>query len=362
MYLFYHLPSMKDTSVIIVIPNHCSSLKYVKSGRFELSGRTERKEGVGHYHSKNDTYSSGRLLVQCHRERLVWNQFKPLFNQNNYIDHHDRNNHHSISAASKILIDNFYSFVFEECYDTNNNNMNNDQVVIDIASIQQKQIESTTCTTNDFWITSFIIKEKLYFFASITIFILPPYPTPSSSLHPEYLFTSALVRFENFHIRLQSLNAYISTLGGGYFLCRYLSVAVQLAQSQREVAIAMGDLSLADKCLLNVAYSFIYVGQIKYSLQLIRTVKLNAKRRKDKLVISMCRSARFFAKQVASAGKHEDDMKLSHKLTDETTTSNLLHTHGSSANVACSQPNISNATFDDYQRVRVVHDRKILHV
>jgi len=46
-----------------------------------------------------------------------------------------------------------------------------------------------------------------------------------SFLQLDYIFNSRLIKFENNVIRLISLNAFISTLGGGYFVCKRLDVA-----------------------------------------------------------------------------------------------------------------------------------------
>ena len=59
---------------------------------------------------------------------------------------------------------------------------------------------------------------------------------------------------------LTTLSAYISTLGGGYFLTRQLSVARGLARAQEQVAIDMGDVIQAAQCRLNLAYNLVQMG------------------------------------------------------------------------------------------------------
>ena len=175
----------------------------------------------------------------------------------------------------------------------------------------------------------------------LQIVYYPPYPSlsRSSCLYPERKWTNSLVQLENIQIRLQTLNAYIATLGGGYFLCHYLSTAVQLARSQRRVALALGDWSLALKCTLNEAYNFIYAGHVTLALGLIRQVKAKAKTlvNGDKdLILGMCKSAKWVAKKVRLVG-NEIKVQSGNKLSFE--------------NEHNFQP------FDDFHRVRVVRDR-----
>ena len=99
-------------------------------------------------------------------------------------------------------------------------------------------------------------------------------------------------------IRLQSLNAFFSTLGGGYFLCRYLTTAVQLARWQRTIALSLGDRDLAARCTVNEAYNYIHAGKLRHAFQLIKKVKVDAIERGDMLTVSMCKSARYIAKRV----------------------------------------------------------------
>jgi hypothetical protein len=121
-----------------------------------------------------------------------------------------------------------------------------------------------------------------------------------------------------------SLNAWISTLGGGYFLCRHLETAVFMAQKQRAVALWMGDQSTADKCTLNEAFNYIHAGGFRIAMAMIRSVTLSSEARGDTLVLKMCYSAKLFLKRVRRAAKFEGDR-------DEKN--------------------------DDYQRIRIVQDR-----
>jgi hypothetical protein len=194
------------------------------------------------------------------------------------------------------------------------------------------------------------------------LILLPVYPIPSSSsssssssypycnLYPEQLFTSALVRQENLYIKLQTLNAFIATMGGGYFLCRYLNTAVKLARYQRRIALALDDVQLAMKCTINEAYNYIHAGEIGLAKRLIRRTWKQAKERafQEKInvwnrdssssmdvVLGMCRSALWFAKAVERAGLREEELDM----TSSTTSSSEVH---------------RQATRDDFLRIRIV--------
>jgi hypothetical protein len=130
-----------------------------------------------------------------------------------------------------------------------------------------------------------------------------------------------------------TLNAWISTLGGGYFLCRHLETAVYMARKQRTLAVWMGDASTADKCTLNEAFNFIHTGSFSIAMTMIKAVELSSEARGDTLVINMCSSAKLFLKRVRRAAKFEGE---------------------------------SDETKDDYQRIRIVKDRskqrQVLHL
>ncbi|KAI2508296.1 hypothetical protein MHU86_6101 [Fragilaria crotonensis] len=78
---------------------------------------------------------------------------------------------------------------------------------------------------------------------SIDIWITPPQLT-----RIQYTFSGLLIHYEHLWLTLQSLSAWIATLGGGYFLCRHLATAVRMARQQRALALCMCDYDTADRC------------------------------------------------------------------------------------------------------------------
>ena len=153
---------------------------------------------------------------------------------------------------------------------------------------------------------------------SNVLIVVPPMLTTLQSF-----FCSLLIHYEHIWLQMVTLNAWIATLGGGYFLCRHLETAVCLAQQQRTVALWMGDQSTADKCTLNEAFNYIHAGGFRIALAKIKAVKASSKARNDALTLNMCYSAQLFLKRVRKAAMFESNSE----------------------------------TNDDYQRIRIVQDR-----
>lgn len=67
----------------------------------------------------------------------------------------------------------------------------------------------------------------------------------------------------NMQIALKTLNAYVSTLGGGYFLCRKIDEAEHMAERQLRIAIMLGDPVLAGQCRIHLVYNCIQRGLLR---------------------------------------------------------------------------------------------------
>ena len=153
---------------------------------------------------------------------------------------------------------------------------------------------------------------------SHVLVVVPPMSTTLQSF-----FCSLLIHFEHIWLQMVTLNAWIATLGGGYFLCRHLETAVCLARQQRTVALWMGDQSTADKCILNEAFNYIHAGGFRIAMAKIKAVKKSSRTRNDTLTLNMCFSAQTFLKRVRKAAMFESNSE----------------------------------TNDDFQRIRIVQDR-----
>lgn len=154
---------------------------------------------------------------------------------------------------------------------------------------------------------------------NLMLILLPPFPTPSPFLQPERIFTPLLIRQQNKFLKLQSLNAYISTLGGGYFLCRYLNTSMNLARKQRMIAMEIGDIKGLFGCYINEAYNWIYMGKFRKARKIIKKVSRSISqhnndtsesdpkmssyshlldKKEAKVLLSMCQSAELFISRV----------------------------------------------------------------
>lgn len=113
----------------------------------------------------------------------------------------------------------------------------------------------------------------------LVITIYPPNPVYNNSQYsrdpstrPTNTFTQRLITYENSQIRLQSVSAYLSTLGGGYFLCHHLSTALLLAKRQCTVAKLRGDQDMIWRCRINMGYCWFYAGKFKRGRRVVRSV------------------------------------------------------------------------------------------
>jgi len=201
------------------------------------------------------------------------------------------------------------------------------------------------------------------------------------STGPTNPFALRLITNENNLIRLTSLSAYISTLGGGFFLCRYLSTAISLARRQCAIALMRGDCMMALKCRINEGYCYIHGGRLNKGKKVIRRVLRDAVTLQADLGISekedgllnhtpevelseiviiknMCRSALRFADLIreASAGAESRSGGISLQNDDRGDRSS---SDGRRSTLDGSQKEkMISTTHDDFQRIRIVQDRK----
>lgn len=111
----------------------------------------------------------------------------------------------------------------------------------------------------------------------ILITIHPPDPSTHYSrtpaTRPTNTFTLRLLQYEKHHIQLTSLSAYLSTLGGGYFLTHQLSTAYALAYRQCIVAQRRGDVDMEWRCRINMGYCCFYAaGRLEKGREVVRAV------------------------------------------------------------------------------------------
>lgn len=157
---------------------------------------------------------------------------------------------------------------------------------------------------------------------STILVVLPP---TISQL--DYLFASIVVRVEHTLLKQQTLTAWWSTLGGGYFFCKRLHVSLQLARQQKILALRIGNTSMARQCQVNEAYNLIYAGKFGAAKRVLDDLEHTCE--EGSLTARQCHAARLFAKRLKRARRRGLKGYISGEKGDK-------------------------HTVDDFQRIRVV--------
>lgn len=145
---------------------------------------------------------------------------------------------------------------------------------------------------------------------------------PYSQTKLQYIFAGYLIAWEHRIIRAQSLNGYVSTLGGGFFLCHHFQTAICLAQQQQRLAIVLNRPDTYILCWIHQAYSHIYAGYFRSAWFILMAVE-HATRDAYPTLFAMCQSAKLQCRRMKRAALSSAD----------------------------------STTVDDYMRIRVVSDR-----
>ncbi|KAJ0409989.1 hypothetical protein ATCC90586_009666 [Pythium insidiosum] len=77
------------------------------------------------------------------------------------------------------------------------------------------------------------------------------------------------VKFVHGVVALVTANAYISTLGGGHFLCLHLHQAKLMARLQIAISAGLNDPVLASKCRVNLAYNAMRAGKFRKARRIL---------------------------------------------------------------------------------------------
>lgn len=104
----------------------------------------------------------------------------------------------------------------------------------------------------------------------------------------------------NTHVALVTANAYISTLGGGHFLCKQIDDAERMAFNQLKVAKRLGDNVLASQCRIHLAYNQIQRGNLKTSKYLLLYEWVAAHLLHSSLLKAMVRAAWLYRRRLKS--------------------------------------------------------------
>lgn len=297
-----------SAEVQVVIPGHCSSLGLLPGrigeflspavGRTGKRGREDADEGGEYGHESVDAV----LVVQCHRDGIAWREFVPMLRY--------RSNPALLEHVVLVLVKRFVDSA-RILAPASRDGVVGESRQAEVQGLEEGAAEGRGAPPpSRRWHDRSMRRRRWTLgpgggrFRRLLLIILPSCPG-GASLRPERLWSSRLVVLENRLSVLRSLNAFISTLGGGFFLCRYLATAVRLARWQRAVALQLGDLNLAARCTVNEAYNYIHSGRVGLALRIVAAVRKKALLRGDGLTVSMCESARSFALRVGRANLEE---------------------------------------------------------
>jgi len=195
-----------------------------------------------------------------------------------------------------------------------------------VVQVGDEEEQSSTCTSRGeeedkaFWTRQIRIRKR----STGTGILLSLHPP--TVVHPDYLFASVIIRTEHSMIRKQTLTAWWSTLGGGYFFCKRLGVSLQLARQQRILALQIGNQSMAKQCQINEAYNLIYAGKFRKANQVLTELEKEEERLQQQtnmatimeggkptkksvyssssLTWKQCQAARLFAKRLRKVRRH----------------------------------------------------------
>jgi len=329
-----------------IIPRHSSTLEYISSTSFQEICEIILQEdaNIKLHDDKNDIQQQkfSVCIISLHSEGVMWKGLLPLFSP--------MTSRLIKRCAMTVIMNHFHICI---------NHINANTCAKDVA-----EANNNLCKTeihDSFHCFTFTSGRSCSSKHSTILFIIPHYTAQyysrTSASRPTNIFALGLISKEKLFIQLTSISAYISTLGGGAFMCKYLSTAVALARQQCAVSLLRGDYELSLKCRINEGYCYIHAGKFRKGTRVIRRVlrevlQLQSKagihynneeegllqhtpeRELSELTIikNMCYSALRFAR-LASAKLKED-------------------ANSSNENI------ITSSTHDDYQRIRVARDRK----
>ncbi|KAK1934564.1 hypothetical protein P3T76_011173 [Phytophthora citrophthora] len=140
--------------------------------------------------------------------------------------------------------------------------------------------------------------------SSANVFVVVTYrPT---QLLPLYMASARrAVRFVNAVVALVTANAYISTLGGGHFLCRHLNQSTLLAKLQIGISMGLKDPVLESKCRVNLMYNALQLGNFKRARRILKREALVAEQLDSSELRNVCHAANVYLDKMDRLHKEE---------------------------------------------------------
>eukprot|EP00948_MAST-09A_sp_MAST-9A-sp1_P003929 g3929.t1 len=93
------------------------------------------------------------------------------------------------------------------------------------------------------------------------------------NINPDLRWSYRLITLLKRHVSLITASAFISTMGGGYFLCKKIDSAMLMAQKQSQIAILLQNRDLFLQCQLHLAYSSTQCGKFAQAEQIFHFVQ-----------------------------------------------------------------------------------------
>lgn len=159
---------------------------------------------------------------------------------------------------------------------------------------------------------------------SVVLWIFPPLTPPSDIDRTP--FADIVSRIQR-KISIQNAwNAWLSTLGGGYFGIKNLEKSLWLARQQRNLAIWLGDTKMARQSTLNEAYNWMYSGRFQLARSIldkleneIAETRSSFSATEDDKFLERCSTARICLRRLKKLsekglGKYHQEQRQSRKI------------------------------------------------
>ncbi|ETI46885.1 hypothetical protein F441_08768 [Phytophthora nicotianae CJ01A1] len=168
------------------------------------------------------------------------------------------------------------------------------QLLAVLAKFSTKQtIQASTLKSFTQWedaVARYAVAETA---GSWRVFVLVTYRP--RQLLPLYMASARrAVKLVNAVVALVTANAYISTLGGGHFLCRHLSQSTLLAKLQIGISMGLKDPILESKCRVNLMYNALQLGKFKRARRILKREEVVAEQLDSSELRNVCHAANVY--------------------------------------------------------------------
>ncbi|KAF4320799.1 hypothetical protein BBO99_00004880 [Phytophthora kernoviae] len=113
------------------------------------------------------------------------------------------------------------------------------------------------------------------------------------------------VGFVHAVVALVTANAYISTLGGGHFLCQHLDRSTLMAKLQIAISMGLHDPILESKCRVNLAYNALQLGRFKRARKILRKEQDVAEQLDSSELRKVCHAANVYLNKLYNLHKEQ---------------------------------------------------------